>query len=341
MEGSNKNYGFDTIWLKMEIPFNEINKLQFESFEGCNYLNSDSKTISKKNYEVYFKNKRLNSKANYKNKHLKTFLYFSPIIERRIGWKESVEIKSFIFFQFSSKINKDNKLIYDFSNLIEKLNTTLEEILYNKKYNILDFKLSRYDISKDVKIDYDFSEVENFFDYHYLAYKRKNINYKKSKKIETALRGGKSSSFIVYDKYEESKIESKKNYIRLELQNKKKLNFSENLNLFYFRDLVDKKNLIIQEYKSFLRKNYEDNYYLLYKPKDNFHSLKRSIKDKRKLRGINNLSSVLKGKFKCFNSISKKEKSQKRSYIKKKIKDYIKFFEIDKELKYKLDSLFL
>lgn len=118
-------------------------------------------------------------------------------------------------------LNKDNILLSDCEEYIEKIKKTIEFVIDTKNYDIL---LNRIDYYVDIKMEEEEKEIfMNLIHKHDLAYK-----YARSKKrYDSSVHlNNKSGSFNIniYDKYVESGFLDKyKGTVRVEIQNKKAL----------------------------------------------------------------------------------------------------------------------
>jgi hypothetical protein len=390
MEASNKNYGFDKIKLNHRVYLEDVD---FSKFGDEEYFKNVFKNgyISKSAYNKFLANKRLTYMGEHEN--IEIALYFAPIygnsfavdieeIEEFENYDELNEGLSqkdkkvypnlYLTFQFSSKIIDPKILLYDFEEVIIKLNDYKNAIIKNNKeyYDILSFNISRIDSAVDVKIDFDFSTLEAFSDNFYVPYMkvcRKYIN-KDNGNLETILRGSKKSSLVIYNKTVELKevqnIDINKNIVRLEWQIKKMSEFEEFENIRTFGAFLNHKDYILNVFKSYLKDLYtlnEFNIARTYEGQDNClrfietnkrKAIKRFRKDSKDNFGI--LRKNVENEFgERENKIWKEQNINSFEFRKLKTnynlpthkepknRGYKQYFEKDERLKYKLKKLFL
>lgn len=390
MEASNKNYGFDKIKLNHRVYLEDVD---FSKFGDEEYFKNVFKNgyISKSAYNKFLANKRLTYMGEHEN--IEIALYFAPIygnsfavdieeIEEFENYDELNEGLSqkdkkvypnlYLTFQFSSKIIDPKILLYDFEEVIIKLNDYKNAIIKNNKeyYDILSFNISRIDSAVDVKIDFDFSTLEAFSDNFYVPYMkvcRKYIN-KDNGNLETILRGSKKSSLVIYNKTVELKevqnIDINKNIVRLEWQIKKMSEFEEFENIRTFGAFLNHKDYILNVFKSYLKDLYtlnEFNIARTYEGQDNClrfietnkrKAIKRFRKDSKDNFGI--LRKNVENEFgERENKIWKEQNINSNEFRKLKTnynlpthkepknRGYKQYFEKDERLKYKLKKLFL
>ena len=391
MEASNKNYGFDKIKLNHRVYLEDVD---FSKFGDEEYFKNVFKRgqISKNAYYNYFEGKRLPYIGSFEN--IEISLYFAPIYGNKFNVDEEIEESEefdnydeldnslysgekvipnlYLIIQFSSKILDPKVLLYDFEEVIKKLNEYKNDIFMKNQelYDILSFNFTRVDPAVDVKIDFDFSTLEDFSDNFYIPYMkvfRKYIN-KDNGKLETILRGSKKKSLVIYNKTVELKdvqdIEIDKNIVRLELQIKKISGIEEFENIRTFGAFLNHKDYILNVFKSYLKDLYtlnEFNIARTYEGQDNClrfietnkrKAIKRFRKDSKDNFGI--LRKNVENEFgERENKIWKEQNINSNEFRKLKTnynipthkepknRGYKQYFEKDERLKYKLKKLFL